>query len=135
MAYDDSGGYANQSSVSLATGTYNNVGRTLVPQLKVNGIVYPAFSSGATKVLYINPTGGNVTITGLSAEEASSGHTIMIVNLSSTNLLLFPNLTGSTLGNQFSNMSAGTVSINQLGAARCTWLFPPGAANGFWQFA
>jgi hypothetical protein len=138
VAYDDAAGYANQSYVSLATGTYNNVGPSIILQYKVGGITYPPYSSGATRVIYILPTGGNVTITGMDASQASSGHTIICVNMDATgnNVLIFPHLSGlSTAGNQFSNESLGSVSINSGGAARCTWLYPPGAANGFWQFA
>ena len=137
MAYDDSGGYANQSYVTLASGTYNDLDRAKIPQYTVNGITYPAFSSGSTKVLYILPTGGTVTITGFSAVQASSGHTFIIVNQDATgnNNLSFSHLTGSAVGNQFSNMSLNSVFIYSGGAARCTYLFPPGAQNGFWQFA
>lgn len=133
MAYDDAGGYANQSYVTLASGTYNNLDRGTIPQYVVNGITYPPFSSGSTKVLYVLPTGGTVTITGFSATQASSGHTFMVVNLSSTNLVQLSHLTGSDPANQISCMGAATVSILQNGAARLTYLYPPGAGNGFWQ--
>lgn len=135
MAYDDAGGYANQSYVSLATGTYNNLDRSLVPEYVVNGIIYPPFSSGSCKVLYVLPIGGDVTITGVSAAQASSGHTFICVNLGLSSQLIFPHQTGSSVANQFHNMGAGNVSIPACGAARCTYLFPPGASNGFWQFA
>lgn len=137
MAYDDAGGYANQSYVSLASNTYNNLDRSTIPQYKSFGITYPAFSSGSCKVLYILPTGGDVTITGFSADQASSGHTFIIVNMDTTgsNQLIFLHATGSTVGNQFQNMQLGNVLLYSGGAARLTYLRPPGSANGFWQFA
>lgn len=137
MAYDDAGGHANQSYASLASATYNDLDKKQIPQYRVLGITYPAYSSGSTKVLYILPTGGSVTITGFSADQASSGHTFIVVNMDATgnNQLLFNHLTGSAVGNQISNMNLGQVAIYSGGAARCTYLYPPGAANGFWQFA
>ena len=138
MAYDDPRGYPNQSYVSLATGSYDNADKKLIPQYVVGGITYPAYSSGSTSVLYILPTGGSVTINGLSADQCSSGRTLIIANLSTNTAyqLIFPHLAGtSSAANQFSNANLANAYIFAGAAARCTWLYPPGAANGFWQFA
>lgn len=126
MAYDDAGNFQNSASAVLAAGPLNDVDRLLIP----------GYSSGSTKRLFLTPAAGNTTINGLSAVQASDGKTILIVNLSATDYLVFNHqAAGSSPNNRFSNQNAGQVAISPLGAARCTYNFPSIFTNGFWQFA
>jgi hypothetical protein len=122
VAYDDAGNFQNSASATLAAGPLNDLDRATLP----------GYSSGSTKRLLLTPASGGTTINGLSATNCDDGHTILIVNMSTTDLLIFTHLAGGSLSaNQFSNMNAGSVSIAALGAAPCTYL--RGAINK-WQF-
>lgn len=122
MAYDNAGNFQNSASATLGTGPLNDL----------DSPTLPGYSSGSTRRLFLTPAVGNTTINGLGASYCDDGHTILIVNRSTTDLLIFTHLGGGLSANQFSNMSAGSVSIAPLAAARCTYL---GAPISKWQFA
>jgi len=105
---------------TLTGGPFNDLGAATLP----------GYFSGSTTRLLITPSGADVTINGLDASGTTDGFTVLIVNQSATYNLIFTHLnTGSQSGNQFSNVSAGSVAIQPLGAARATYVVNK------WQFA
>jgi hypothetical protein len=127
MAYDDAGNFQNSISVTLGAGPYNDLdGSTL--QNYANGVTVRYFS-GTTNRLVLTPASGGTTINSLGAGHVSDGYTILIVNASTTDNLIFTHLGGGTAANQFSNVNAGSVALLPLGAARCTYVL------GNWKFA
>jgi len=109
-------------SATLATGPLNNVG---------SGVI-TGYVSGLSNDLELTPAVGGTTINGLDSSGVTAGvaFTLLLRNRSATDSLTFTHLNGGSLSaNQFSNMSAASVDIAPLGAARCTYIVNK------WQFA
>ena len=119
MAYDDAGNLQNSISATLAAGPLNDLSNPTLPLYK----------SGSTNRLLITPASGGTTINSLDASGCSDGFTMIIVNMSTTDDVIFTHLGGGISTNQFSNASAGSVALLPLGAARCTYIVSK------WQFA
>jgi hypothetical protein len=127
MAYDDAGNFQNSLSVTLGAGPYNDLGgSTLQTYSKGLTLIY---RSGTTNRLVLTAASGNSTINSLDASGVSDGFTILLLNASTTDDLIFTHLGGGIATNQFSNVSAGSVALLPLGAARCTYVI----SN--WRFA
>ena len=130
-------GLASQGKSNTMNALNNEYGRFSVTATllagPLNDLGYPTvfqYSSGSTTRLLLTPASGGTTINGLDASGVTDGFTILIVNQSTTDNLIFPHLaSGSQSGNQFSNENAGSVAIVPLGAARCTYVVSK------WQFA
>jgi hypothetical protein len=107
-------------TITLTAATLNDLGAG----------VLTGYSSGSTTRLLLTAASGGTTINGLDANDVADGFTVLIVNQSTTASLIFTHLNSGSLGaNQFSNVSAGSVTILPLGAARCTYVVNK------WQFA
>jgi hypothetical protein len=94
---------------------------TASPTTSVNNYSPSGYAGGTTNRLLLAAASGGSTITGLAA--ATDGWTVLIRNTSTTDILIFPHLSGSsTSTNQFSNMNAGTMNIAPLGAALLVYI-------------
>ena len=120
MAYDDSGNFQNSISVILGAGPYNDLGESVL-QVYSYGLTL-TYKSGATNRLILTPASGGTTINSLDASGVSDGYTILLVNPSTTDVLIFTHLGGGTATNEFSNTNAGSVQLLPLAAARCTYV-------------
>lgn len=127
MAYDDAGNLQNSISATLATGPLSDLGASTL-YTTTKGIT-TRYLSGTTNRLFLTPASGGTTINGIDASGCSDGFTMLIVNGSSTDNIVFTHLGGGISTNQFSNVSAGSVELLPLGAARCTYVVSK------WQFA
>lgn len=131
MAYDDAGNFQNSISVSLGAGPYNDLdGATL--QQYFAGVTLRYFS-GSTNRLVITPASGGSTINSLEASHCSDGFTMLWVNNSATDNLIFNHLGGGTVSNQYLNANGASVYLAPLGSARCTYVVINHVGN--WRFA
>jgi len=106
-------------SATLSSGPLDDMGATLIP----------GYSSGATTRLMLTAASGGTTINGLDASGVSDGFTILIVNQSSSDNLIFNHLASTSLAtNQFANKNNSSVSIAPNATARCTYVVNK------WQF-
>jgi hypothetical protein len=128
MPYDTAGNLQNSVSVTLGAGPYNDLSYTVLQSSPAKGIVQ-IYVSGSTNRIIINPAVGGTTINSLDASGCSDGFTILFVNASATDNVIFNHLGGGAGANQFSNQNGGSVAIVPLAAARCTYVVNK------WQFA
>jgi hypothetical protein len=119
MAYDDAGNFQNSVSATLGSGPYND---TANPTL-------PLYRSGSTNRLVLTAAVGGSTINSLDASGCSDGFTILMLNQSSTDNIVFTHLGGGISTNQFVNATGASVALVPFGAARCTYVL------GNWRFA
>lgn len=90
----------------------------------------PAGFSSSTGTLILAAASGDSTITGLSSAGFVNNQLLQICNSSTTDNLIFPNLSGSSsAANQFSNAISGTAVIQPNSCAILTWL------SGKWKFS
>lgn len=109
---------------ALAVGPLSNLGASILGPKYVSGLTNRLIVAAATNA------GNGTQIGGIDASGVSDGLTILIVNTSATDPLIFNHLdSGSLPTNQFSNQNAGQVQIPPLGAARATYVI------NVWQFA
>jgi len=119
MSYDGSGNFQNSVSATLGAGPLNDLSFGTIPN----------FRSGSTNRLFLTPASGGTTINSLDASGVSDGYTMLLVNPSTTDNLVFTHQGGGISTNQFQNANAGSVAIPPLGAARCTYVVNK------WKFA
>lgn len=116
---------ANHSiGFTCGVGPYNDAGLALFGNPYSNGYTNRYILTAATN------SGNGTTFNGFDASNVPDGFTVLVVNPSTTDPLIFTHLnSGSLPNNQFSNENASSVQIPPLGAARCTYVVNK------WQFA
>jgi hypothetical protein len=83
----------------------------------------PAGFTSATTRLLLTAAAGDSTITGLLATGFADGQSLLIRNMSSTDQLVFPHLSGSSAAtNQFSNSQGQSASLPPLTSAILTYI-------------
>ena len=111
---------------TLGSGPYDDLG---MPTL-------PGYLSGGTGILMLTPASGNTTINSLKAENCPNNFTVLIINQSATDNLIFTHLTGPGYArNRFSNSTGQSIYLAPLAAARVTYINDPLAKIQNWQFA
>jgi len=111
-----------------AAPVYTNI-VTASPATTQNNYAPSGFSSTTTFLALAAASGGS-TITGLSSTGRANGSSLQIRNTSTTDPLIFPNLSGSSsAANQFNNASGGTTEILQGASAILTYY------NSQWTFS
>jgi hypothetical protein len=115
------------SAINLTNATgfnpYGSAVSDAAPGSSVNNYSPAGYTAGTTNLLLITAASGGTTITGLSGSGVPQGFTILICDQSTTDLLEFPSLSGSsTAANQFRTANAQLVYIPPSGCANATYI-------------
>jgi len=104
-------------SATLGVGPLNDLGCTLLGAQWESGGTNRLILTAATN------SGNGTQINGVDASGVADGFTLLMVNASTTDPLIFNHLnSGSLAANQFSNANGGQVQIPPYGAARATYI-------------
>jgi hypothetical protein len=110
-------GFNVSVSATLGVGPLNDVGCT---------VLGPNWESGSTNRLILTAatnSGNGTQINGVDASGVADGFTLLFLNPSTTDPLIFNHLNGGSLAaNRFSNANGGQVQIPPQGAARATYI-------------